>query len=115
MKRTHFPTKHPGLPYRQKGEQALSFNVFQPPCPEPSEAATKDNPAELPDAVMEVDKADHVKETVTNKELMENLFGDQPSYTGSDKYILNYMLRQCKKLFSSYHWAVIILEGHIYL
>ena len=30
MKRKHFPYKHPGLPYSEKGEHVLTFGVFHP-------------------------------------------------------------------------------------
>ena len=81
MKRTHFPNKHPGLPYREKGEKALSFGVHQPPRPKPAEDdnAEKETLAEeaeeLPLAVEEVAKPkdDEENETVTNKELMETI------------------------------------------
>ena len=82
MKRTHFPTKHPGLPYREKGEQALSFGVFQPPRSRPEDEATEkgtleEEPAELHNVEVEAVHLSQAtmeeteKEDVTNKELME--------------------------------------------
>ena len=86
MKRTNFPINHPGLPYREKGEQALSFGVFYPPCPKSAEAdAEKVNIEEhseeilgdLPGAAMEADipPVGQRDETVTNKDLMDAILG----------------------------------------
>ena len=79
MRATHFPNKHPGVPYREKGEQALSFGFHQIPHPNPAEVAVEEtlheDAAELPPAVVEVakPKADEENDTVTNKELMETI------------------------------------------
>ena len=85
MKATHFPKKHPGLPYREKGDQVLTFGVHQanhphPPLPE-DDAETEENLQEnvevQPFAAENVAQQplDPANEIVTNKDLLEAIMG----------------------------------------
>ena len=59
LKGTHFPNKHPGIPYRERGEQTIFFGFSQLTRPKPAEVGAKqetfhEEAEELPHAVEEV-------------------------------------------------------------
>ena len=72
MKATHFPTKHPGQAYLEKGERTLSFNVSVAPQSshvQPFTIGSDSLPDEIPDDVVAANTAGAVERVAADKNL----------------------------------------------
>ena len=72
MKATHFPTKHPGQAYLEKGERTLSFNVSVAPQSshvQPFTIGSDSLSDEIPDDVVAANSAGSVERVAPNKNL----------------------------------------------
>jgi hypothetical protein len=87
MKATHFPTKHPGQAYLEKGERTLSFNVSVAPQSshvQPFTIGSDSLSDEIPDDVVALNTAGAVERVAAEKNLVVDGESDKVGVSNED-------------------------------